>query len=136
MSSGRVDASSKAPPPLIVTPFQIFCHQNRHKATELHPQLKGTAITSLLAKMWRSLDYREKQVFEEWSKAIRIQQKDSLKNFNSPYYQKQEVLCQGTEIIEPYTPLESIQLPYPPKIQIRSHTNFGRIASEISKITN
>ena len=118
---------------LIVTPFQIFCMQNRNTATKLHPQLKGTAITSLLGKMWRSLDAKEKLKFEELSKSIRKEQTNDLfqpKTTLNHSTKKKHSLMLESEI---YTPLESIELPCPPKIIIRSSSNFGQIASKISK---
>ncbi|EAY11456.1 HMG box family protein [Trichomonas vaginalis G3] len=135
MNSTDYESQRTNTTPLIVTPFQIFCFQNRSNAMKLNPHLKGTAITSLLAKMWRSLDIVEKQRFEEWSRAIRTQHSDNFDSQKAPLYRSPEPKRPKLQIVETYTPLESLELPYPPKIFIRSSSNFGQLVSQISKDT-
>lgn len=108
-------------PIMIVTPFQIFCYQNREQTATMNPHLKGTAITSILAKMWRSLDHAQKQHFEEMSLALR-QANTENKNQNLPTKPIQYKP-------EPVIPNINLTLP---KINIIPHRLFGRNAAEAS----
>ena len=55
----------------IVTPFQIFCHQEREKVAQMNPHLKGIAITSLLGRMWRNLSEPAKSYYNTLSFQLR-----------------------------------------------------------------
>ena len=63
------------PPPqekvMIITPFQIFCYQEREQAARTHPHLKGIAVTALLGQMWRSLSDSAKEYYNEMSLKLR-----------------------------------------------------------------
>lgn len=107
---------------IMMTPFQIFCYQNREKTSQMNPTLKGTTITSILAKVWRSMDASQKQYFEDMSKSLR--NPDTLIQPNvtqiTPVQYKPEPVIQVTNLAIP-------------KLVILSKRQFGRNAAEASQ---
>ena len=94
----------------IVTAFQIFCMQNRDYYARLNPHLKGTGITSLLAKIWRRMPDQDKQQYEDWSQYIRTK--------TAPEAEQKATNYTFTPII--------------PKLSVVPRRLFGTIASEVS----
>jgi len=104
---------------MIVTPFQIFCHQNREITSRMNPHLKGTAVTSLLAKAWKGLDQSRKKHFEELSYSLR----------------KNIPISDGFSYTEPIIQVvQPCYLPYLPKIQIIERNGHGKHAAEASNM--
>ncbi|OHS99759.1 hypothetical protein TRFO_33759 [Tritrichomonas foetus] len=44
-------------------PFQLFCYQTRNDLQASQPNLSASEITSILAKMWRDMDPRQRNSF-------------------------------------------------------------------------
>ena len=69
--TATIDIATAGEKPLIITPFQIFCHQEKDKAIRMNPHLKGIAITALLGKMWRALDDEQRARYNNLSMQLR-----------------------------------------------------------------
>ena len=94
----------------ILTAFQIYSMQNRDYYTRLNPHLKGTEITSLLAKIWKRMPETEKKQYEELSHYIR-----------------------SKTIPEPQLkPIQYTFTPVIPKLFLVPRSSFGTIAAEVS----
>ena len=94
----------------IVTAFQIFCMQNRDYYARLNLHLKGTGITSLLAKIWRRMPDQDKQQYEDLSQYIRTRTAPEAEQKTTNYT---------------FTPVI-------PKISVVPRRSFGTLASEAS----
>ena len=102
----------------IVQPFQLFCMQNRVQTAMMNPNLKGTGVTSLLAKKWRALDQNSREYFEQLSLSIR---QNSIS----------EISCDSSKPNQEKKKLDS-QF-YLPRLFLESRNNFGAKAVETSK---
>jgi hypothetical protein len=56
---------------LIITPFQIFCYQNRERLVRANPHLRGIDVTSLLGRMWRALSQSSRDHYVDLSLKLR-----------------------------------------------------------------
>lgn len=97
---------------MIITPFQIFCYQEREQAARSHPHLKGIAVTALLGQMWRSLSESAKEYYNEMSLKLR-------KNTDTKEAPKEDEF-------------ESLELSIP-KFAVQPRGKFGIRASNVSK---
>lgn len=97
---------------MIITPFQIFCYQEREKAARSNPHLKGIAVTALLGQMWRNLSEPAKEYYNEMSLKLR-------KNAETKESPKEEEF-------------ESLELAIP-KFAVQPRGKFGVKASIVSK---
>lgn len=104
----------------VVQPFQLFCLQNRVQTAMMHPNLKGTGVTSILAKKWRSLDQKSRDYFEQLSMSIRQQ------NISKIYHEKVKRIDEQEKQDEFYLP----------NLFLESRNNFASLAVEISQKTN
>lgn len=104
----------------VVQPFQLFCLQNRVQTAMMHPNLKGTGVTSILAKKWRSLDQKSRDYFEQLSMSIRQQ------NILKIYHEKVKHGEEHEKYVEFYLP----------NIFLEPRNNFAQIAVEISQKTS
>ena len=101
-----------------VTPFQLFCFTNREKTSKLNPHLKGTLITSILAKAWKNLDQENRKHYEELSYSIR-----GFKSIFKEEKSKKNIHTSPNEFF-----MTEI-----PKISLFSRNNFGTFAFEASQ---
>ena len=104
----------------LIQPFQLFCMQNREIIAQMNPNLKGTGITSLLAKKWRSLDQNSKGYFEQLSLSLR----DKIPEIMNDYYFKQKTKKEKNILIEHF---------YLPHLFLESRRDFGVQAAETSQ---
>jgi hypothetical protein len=109
--------AAKGGKPMIVTPFQIFCHRTRDSAARSHPHLRGIAITALLGQMWRALDEPAKEYYRELSMKLR-ESKPGADQTESPNIPS-----------EPEGPDFPFQLP---RFGVRPHRRFGVLAAQAS----
>jgi hypothetical protein len=96
--------------PMIITPFQIFCHQTRDQAVRLHPHARGIAVTHILGQMWRGLDPATRSYFTELSLQMRGNPK--------------------AKVPEARTPVNPLRIPM---LGILPHKSFGHLAAEVSE---
>lgn len=107
--------------PMIITPYQIFCFQNRAMTSRMNPSLKGTSITSILAKAWKALSNEKKQHFEELSMTLRTTNTENV-------FIKPQVFKPVPEKSE-----EKKTKLYIPQLRIIPRRTFGIGASEASQ---
>jgi len=110
-------ADPKGRKPMIVTPFQIFCHRVRDSAARSHPHLRGIAITALLGQMWRALDEPGKDYYRDLSMKLR----------ESKHGQGMSEISEARSDPDPGDLLCQL-----PRFGVTPHHHFGMLAAKAS----
>jgi hypothetical protein len=100
---------------MIITPFQIFCHQTRDQASRMHPHARGVAITHILGQMWRALAPAARNHFAELSLQVRGRPEARISEPSVPVRSQEDA------------PLRI------PLLGILPHKSFGNLAAEVSQ---
>jgi hypothetical protein len=115
-SAGEPTRTPSRGKPMIITPFQIFCYQAREPTARLNPHLRGTGITHVLSRMWRSLDPATREHFVELSFQLRSNQEERIA---APSHQPDPIGITTSRAV--------------PMLAIVAHKSFGCFAAEISQ---